>query len=301
MILELARRFVRENIQTTEISHPPLNFRKISKYKFDAYIVGSCQVWRRAYSSHISNFFLDFLDDLPVKRVAYAASFGVDRWELSDQQTKVCVPLAQRFNAISVRGKSGIELCRKYLGVDNAVHVLDPTLLLDPEIYISLVEKDQTPPSDGDLMAYILDKSANNNQITDRISRRFELKPVYIMPQKKFLDYDRKSISQCIFPPVTAWLRGYIDAKYVVTDSFHGTVFSILFNKPFVTIGNKKRGQSRFTSLLEMFGLENRLVESVDDLTDELLTEPINWDDVNARLRERRAESVKFLEEALKS
>ena len=67
-------------------------------------------------------------------------------------------------------------------------------------------------------------------------------------------------IQECIQPPVEEWLRGFYDAEFVVTDSFHACVFSILFNKPFIVIGNEGRGIARFESLLKTFGLEERLV-----------------------------------------
>ena len=95
-------------------------------------------------------------------------------------------------------------------------------------------------------------------------------------------------------PPVEKWLRGFYDANIVLTDSFHACVFSILFNKPVVAFGNEKRGMSRFTSLLEVFGLEKCLITSVNDFSPEILN--IDWQNVNRILAEKRSECLRYLQ-----
>lgn len=295
------RRFVNENIRTTEKYDSSLTLSKLSKYGFEAFIVGSDQVWRPRFSPNIFNFFLDFVENANnVKRIAYAASFGVDDWEFTPEQTETCARLAKKFNAVSVREESAVKLCNEKFGVD-ALHVLDPTMLLNKEDYIALVEKDNMPNSKGNLMVYVLDKSPDITKIEEILVSGFKLKSFYVMAKRKFTDFDKESIEDCIFPPVTAWLRGFMDAEFVVTDSFHGTVFSILFNKPFITIGNQDRGLARFTSLLKLFNLENRLIQTSADINDKLLHEKINWEKVNLILREKKEQSFRFLNDVLYS
>ena len=295
------RRFVNENIRTTEKYDSSLTLSKCSKYGFEAFIVGSDQVWRPRYSPNIFNFFLDFVENANnVKRIAYAASFGVDDWEFTPEQTEICARLAKKFNAVSVREESAVKLCNEKFGVD-ALHVLDPTMLLNTEDYIALVEKDNIPNSKGNLMVYVLDKSPDITKIEEILVSGFKLKSFYVMAKRKFTDFDKESIEDCIFPPVTAWLRGFMDAEFVVTDSFHGTVFSILFNKPFITIGNQGRGLARFTSLLKLFNLENRLIQTSADVNDKLLHEKINWEKVNSILREKKEQSFRFLNDVFYS
>lgn len=100
------------------------------------------------------------------------------------------------------------------------------------------------------------------------------------------------------FPPVEEWIRGFMDAEFVVTDSFHGTVFSIIFNKPFISIANESRGTTRFTSLLKLFQLEDKLVHSLSDFN---LTgyKEINWENVNSILEREKTSSIQFLKENL--
>ena len=121
-------RFVKERIHHTEIH----DFSKELSHKdYDAYIVGSDQVWRPSYNK-IENMFLDFTSGWNVKRVAYAASFGTDDWEFSKEQTETCQNLIKKFDAVSIRENSGIKLCKDYLHAD-AIHVLDPTMLLQKQ------------------------------------------------------------------------------------------------------------------------------------------------------------------------
>ena len=289
--------FIRKYITTTEPISTSTK-EEFCKYHFDAYIVGSDQVWRPTYSPYLPNYFLDFTVGQNVKRLAYAASFGTPDWKFTPEQTQKCAVLAKDFDAISVREDSGVELCRKYLGVD-AVHLLDPTMLLDKEDYIHLVEQEQTPASGKKLMVYVLDHSEEKQAIIGKVSQILDLSPNIVMPRDEFEKVGAKKIKECIFPAVTDWLRGFMDAEYVVTDSFHGTVFSILFNKPFIVVANQERGMARVTSLLKKFGLENRLVHLLEDVTDEKLCTLLNFGKVNQILEVERRKSGEFLNEYL--
>lgn len=105
-------------------------------------------------------------------------------------------------------------------------------------------------------------------------------------------------LKERIQPPVEMWLRGFYDAKFVFTDSFHACAFSINFNKPFLVYGNKERGMSRFVSLLSEFDLDNQLIDSYDEAIGRI-TKDINWQKVNAILEKNRIESVAFLNKTL--
>lgn len=99
------------------------------------------------------------------------------------------------------------------------------------------------------------------------------------MPKQE-LTPESTDINDCIYPSVSSWLRGFRDAQFVITDSFHGTVFAIIFNKPFLSIVNKNRGASRFYSLLKIFNLENRIIRDQKELQ-ERMHQPINFEQVN--------------------
>lgn len=270
--------------------------------KYDAYVVGSDQCWRPRYNGpFLEEMFLCFAENQSnVKRIAYAASFGTDDWEFSPEMTNKCSTLAKRFDLITVRETSGVELCKKHLGVE-AKHVLDPTMLLDKEDYIKLVENENEPRKSGNLFYYILDPSAEKKTLVEDVAKKNGLVSFTVMPryqEENRTKYDvKKRLEDCIYPSVTSWLRAFIDAEMVIVDSFHGAVFSIIFNKPFWVLSNASRGNARFDSLLGVFGLEDRIITPEDTIDWE---KPIDWERVN-RIREReKKQSLKCFEFLLK-
>lgn len=300
------QRFVEENIRTTKKIWSPARKRDFAEYDFDAFVVGSDQTWRPAYSPYMPTFFLDFLgEDKKTRRIAYASSFGKDEWEFSPEMTKICATLAKKFHAISVREDSGVSLCENYLGV-SAEHVIDPTMLLSKGDYCEIVERDEIrrllPPQKAKtLFFYDLARTSENRSLADFVASGLGLDVFALMPS-------RESIvgGYGVYPSVGEWLRGFRDAEFVVTDSFHGCVFSIIFNKPFIALGNKSGGMSRFHSLLKMFGLGDRLVLFDGDLdvqerVSSLISDNIDWEKINAvRFREQER-SRRFLESVFKS
>lgn len=294
IISQHTREFMQKNIITTELYSSKVDEKLLDNYMFEAYLVGSDQVWRPKYSPQLPTYFLDFLENNPdVIKIAYAASFGVDDWEFTNKQTKEFSKLLKQFNAVSVREDSAVELCKNYFGVE-ATQLLDPTMLLGSDVYTSLVVKEKIEKSPGNLFTYILDKSDEKIQIIDNIAFKYGFQSFSVMPEKSFFEPGRKDIHDCVYPPPEKWIRGFIDAEFVVTDSFHGTVFSILFNKPFISIANKGRGLTRFTSLLKLFQLEDRLIFSSDDLILDVLKE-IDWGKINTILIQEKEKSMNFI------
>lgn len=236
-----------------------LEYRKISDLQskdFDVLIAGSDQVWRSRYNQRIENSFFDFAQSWNVRRIAYAASFGTDDWEYTEGQTRRCTRLAKLFSAISVREKSAVELCKRHFGVE-AVHVLDPTLLLERRDYEQLIEKGQpTQAPSGDLLCYVLEESEETKTLIARIAHDRNLVPFRANSR---VEERSATLEEKVQPPVEQWLRNFRDAEFVVTDSFHACVFSIIFGKPFIVIGNPKRGMSRYESLLSDFQIDNLL------------------------------------------
>lgn len=298
IISQNTKKFVLENVHTTEIVSSIKEIYKDKRYCFDTYIVGSDQVWRPRYSPNILAFFLSFLgNSKDIKRISYAASFGVDKWEFSPFLTGKCKRLARKFDAISVREDSGVTLCKEYLGV-TATHLIDPTLLLEKEDYVALIEKDQISGKPNSLLVYVLDHTPEKMAIVEMIKNHMGLEINSVMPEKTYNKESRKNIDDCVFPPVTQWLRGFMDAEFVVTDSFHGTIFSILFNKPFVVIGNERRGLTRLSSLLKKFILENRLIFKASDLQLGKNISNIDFDLVNQIIEDEKRKVVEFFKAA---
>ena len=232
----------------------------VLKNKLDAIIVGSDQVWRPYYSPCQPNYFLDFLPkESKIKRISYAASFGGDEWTFPPEMTEECGSLLKRFDAVSVRESSAIKLCKEHFGVE-ATQTLDPTLLLEKEDYGKLITSKKER---GDLFCYILDRSEEKRRIIDIIAKKTSFVPFESMPELEDDVYNLyEDIEKCVYPPVEDWLSAFAEAKMILTDSFHGTVFSIVFNKPFWVVVNEGRGKARFESILSLFNLQHRMITS---------------------------------------
>lgn len=271
------------------------DFSNIKESNFDALIVGSDQIWRPKYFfSKIENAYLDFAKEWNIKRIAYAASFGTEEWEYTEEQTRNCSTLLKKFNAVSVRESSAVKLCNEKFKVE-ALHILDPTMLLEKDEYINLFKETETAKSDGNLFCYILDSGTEKDDIINTIATERRVKPFYV--NSKYEDL-AAPLEERIQQPVEKWLRAFYDAEFVITDSFHACVFSIIFNKPFIVYGNKERGFARFESLLNMFGLEDRLVSSLNE-TKTAIEKPIDWDRVNNIHKILKEESLFFLKKNL--
>lgn len=294
-------RFISENMNTIDLYNGKKRPASSLVSKFDAIVVGSDQVWRKSYSD-VPAHLLDFAKGMRIKRVAYAASFGLD--DLSEYSAKLIkrtASLARKFDAISVREDSGVDICRKYWNIKAQQHI-DPTLLLAKDQYVTLINEDAVnlKKSSGNLFSYVLDRSDDKKRILSTVSSRLGLTVFEIMPEKLTSNESlHENPDKYVLLPVTQWLKSFADAEYIVTDSFHGCVFSIIFNKPFLAIGNNARGLTRFTSLLRIFGLENRLVSSTGQVTQELLEMEIDWGRVNAIIRKEQRRSRDYLESNL--
>ena len=275
------------------------SFKELHAKDFDAIVVGSDQVWRLSYfcngwgKTSIENAYLSFAKRWKTKRIAYAASFGTDIWEYNVRQTNECKKLLQLFDAVSVREEGGKSLCKLYLDVI-AQHVLDPTLLLGQEDYISLFAKSNTPQSKGTLLYYVLDETEELKNIIRKVAEQKKMVPFVV---NNPLEYDdSKTLQERIKPSVETWLRGFYDAEFVITDSFHACAFSIIFKKQFVVFGNKKRGMSRFESLLKMFGLEDRLVDKETNIN---FLKDIDYSSVYIKYNHIKDNSLSFLAKSL--
>lgn len=267
------------------------SFSNIRRDKYDVIIVGSDQIWRPKYFdvNKIEDAYLKFAENWNIKRVSYAASFGTDEWEYTPQQTSECARLLKKFDAVSVRENSAIFSCKQHLGVD-AQQTLDPTLLLEKEDYIKLFELINTPKSKGNLLCYFLDETEEKKIFVQRFAEEKGL--ITFNVTAKLYD-ENAPLDERIQPPLEQWLRGFYDADFIVTDSFHACVFSIIFRKQFIAIGNKERGLSRFQSLFALFSLQDRLIFSSDAYKGNISL--IDYDQIQDQLHIFRDQSMSFL------
>ena len=282
--------FIADNIKLSAHIYSTRELRRfIKNNQIDCVIVGSDQVWREAYSPWITNYFLDFLGDkssCKIKRYAYAASFGVENNAISRDNIGKCSRLLKSFDAVSVREYSAKNYLIKSLGYDKASVVLDPTLLLSPTTYVNLIKQEDIYATG--LVSYILDNDPEKEFIADDIAKNIG---------KQRTRLTTKPIETMKLVSISKWLSSIAYADFIVTDSFHGCVFSIIFKKKFIAIGNKVRGLDRFHTLLNNFDLSDRLVMSKDEYLEKAnkLMEDIDYKKVTKAYDQLRNASIDFI------
>lgn len=267
-LLQHTHAFINKNIIISEyIDNDIALEHHFDRNKYDVIIVGSDQTWRPKYSPNIYNFYLSFIKNIKIKRLAYAASFGVDAWEYSEEETKKCAELAALFDAISVREESGIHLCKQYLGVDSEC-VLDPTLLLSKNDYFDLIDDKWNEKSCEGVYTYFLDLNDEKMNAAEYIARDLDTYTYNCQAKYSLGDSSSKDLNDYKMPAVQSWLASFASARFVITDSFHGMVFSIIFGKPFVIIANNDRGVARFVSLLSKLNMLNHIAYNSSSIID---------------------------------
>lgn len=270
---------------------PYADFTDINE-KYDAIIVGSDQVWRPKYTLGINRYFLDFITNNKIKKIAYAASFGTDENEYTPLQQKVCGKLIKSFDAISVREEGAIKLIQEKLRWKvKATRTIDPTMLLDVENYKNLIGN---YTENNKIFVYILDNTNDKQKAIHIVEKEIGLSSFTLTPE------GMANESTSIIPPIEEWLKAIASSKFIITDSFHGCVFSILFNKPFIIYGNSFRGKSRFDSLLKIFNLEEHYISTSDELIQRnIINKKIDWEMINQTISQEKKQSLEFLYSAL--
>lgn len=264
--------FYNKYIKHTDAIYQVKDLRKY--IDFDIFVVGSDQVWRKSIANkYLSTMFFDYLIDKPC--IAYSVSLGSANNELTDKDVDKLGVLYKRFVAVSVRERSALDLFDSYNWKSPAaVHTLDPTMLLNKEDYKVLIENGNTKKYNAKLFCYILDRTKEKEEKIKEISMTKNLIPFY------FSIKGTKNVS------VEQWLRLFHDAEYVITDSYHGLIFSIIFNKPFFLFKNELRGNARFDSVYEIL-----------DITDS--TDDLDWNLINRKIETLRLRSKSFLYSSL--
>ncbi len=261
----------------------------------DAIVVGSDQVWRPFYCDDVRQNFLDFAVDFKnMKRVSYAASFGVAKLSPGEFPQPVideCSKLLKLFDAVSVREQDGVNICKERFGVSNAEWVLDPTMLLDADDYCIWVQN----AGSGRFINYVLDQNSEKTEMIKGIEAHLGVKSIPVMDD---IVLGRRASKVKCCRSVENWLSDFVSADFVFTDSFHGCVFCIIFNKPFAVCVNLQRGGSRFESLLSLYGLKDRMITNASEVPN-LMSRKIDWDFVNAKRSNMKNKSLAFLQKAL--
>lgn len=257
--------------------------------EFDVYICGSDQIWNPFFTTKgegkpTATYFLGF-GNASVKKIAYAASFGCE--EYPEDAKNIAKDYVKKFTAVSVREKSGLSIVKDF-GFENPVILPDPTLLLSASDYLHIFNGlDKTNMTGA--FSYFL-RGVNND----------------ILSLEKFIKKTHKMYSSDgIFKPysIEEWLSAIYNAALVLTNSFHGVVFSIIFHKPFIVLlssEDSSKMNDRFYTLLSKLNLHDRIITSFDEeIASRLINSSIDWTLIDNDISSLRMQSQSFFNEHL--
>lgn len=267
----------------------------------EIYIAGSDQIWSYPLSYEESKaYFLDFGSE-NIKRIAYAASFSLT--EYPENLKPVLRHLLKRFDAVSVREDTGVSICES-VGI-KAELVVDPTMLLGINDYKMLIQQNQLKEDDSNYI-YVYHLNIENKEeihweevkklaLNNTLSLRVTTSSGQLIGRELLdgVDYEYSTIPQ--------WLSNISNAKFVVTTSFHGVVFCLIFHINFIwfpLMGKRSNGNCRVIDLLKSINLSNHIFSEINTL-EKVYTLPIDWDVVDIKLNSLRGLSLSFLQKAL--
>lgn len=283
------------------LTSPQLTYEdlKESAKRYSSIIVGSDQLWLPV--NVVADYYtLNWVPD-NINKISYATSFGIS--EIPEKYKEKYTEFLKRINYISVREDKGCKIVKDLTGRD-AKLVCDPTMLLSKEEWAQ-VQNEEPIIKENYILCYFLGKNIEHRKFAERLKEKTGCKIVSLNHADEYVKYSDK------FADITPYdigpkefLNLIRNAKYVCTDSFHGTVFSLINNIEFFTFeryknkNSKVSTNSRIYSLLGLMNLENRLLKGNENI-EEILKDKINFDAVNQKLKSFREESKEFLQEAL--
>lgn len=268
-----------------------------------AFISGSDQLfnpWLWIYSG--PEYFLSFVENRR-KLISYASSFG-NNYDINNPHHLEIAYNLHRFDALSVREDYGVDICKDSFGLQST-HVVDPVFLCDSRVFETLTRDVHNQEKQPYLVSYILDPSPEKRSLILRLKEKLNMSFVNLVDAS---DSEKKAKALNLPNTVNGidveeWVDYYMHSDFVITDSFHGTCFAIIFRKQFISLANPLRGVKRPESLLSSFGLLDRLVYNIDDIdSNYLLSTRIDYDSVYERYITPKVEfSKKWLYEAINS
>lgn len=256
----------------------------------DVYCSGSDQIWGKIGTVEYDEaYFLQFVENKQKRCIAYSSSFGKE--DINGELEKNICKLLKNYKDILVREDTAKSILKKH-GFENVEQVLDPTLLLNREQWSELANKTKNK-----YKKYILVYQLHDNKKFDKYAKEFSkrtgLKLLRISPSIYHITRSGKLI---YLPDQYEFLSLFENAEYVLTDSFHATVFSIIFNRKFIDILPGKTS-TRIISILNLTGLQNRILTKYDDFS--FINKDIDFEKCNAIIEVERQKSMKLLKNAI--
>ena len=226
----------------------------------NTFIVGSDQVWNSRLYKHFGEFtLLDYIFS-DKNKISYAASFGEKEWNGSEIDKVIFKYFLSRFNKVSVRETSGVDICKKTFSI-NADWVIDPVFLAGKKLFLELTQHVSMKVPNKYAFAYLLDYSDDKVELINEISRKLGCKFIVVTDPNHFVANQWKDYAHTEYY-IEEWLWLFQQAQYVLTDSFHGMCISLIYEKNFTAIVNQDRGAARFEDYSSLLGLSDYIYQS---------------------------------------
>jgi coenzyme F420-reducing hydrogenase beta subunit len=296
--------FVKKYYNSADIS-PSLPYEKLGELNAvcDTFCAGSDQIWNYTLSFY-ENLYLPWVKD-DKKLISFATSFGHKK----DQTPLSAMPnvrkYLRRYSAISVREQFDIDILRDNYGIRGDL-VFDPVFCLDKKYYRELAENSHFNETEPYLLTYILDPTPEKREAIMFYREKLGIKAINILDGME-RDWQRNS-ELLNLPNILTnvgaedFIKAFMNASFVITDSFHGTSFAIIFNKPFISIGNYGRGFERFNDLLGRLKLIDRLVDPKKGIPhDDRYLETIDFTETNELIEAEKIRTVDWLRNAFET
>lgn len=272
----------------------------------DTFVVGSDQVWTTSAIRYFKYmFFLSFVSD-EKKKIAYAPSFGsLNFLKLDSEQELRVKNYLERFDKISIREDSGAKMVKERFGI-NADRVLDPVFLITAEDYDDIAKDSSVNTDEKYILAYILDPTPDKEKFIKRVSEKLGINVRIVLDGRKgTFPKNKEKLTiygdESVIPNVNVedWIKLFKNSEYVLTDSHHGLAMAIIYNKNFICYANRSRGYERFTSLLGLLGLMNRMVDNSEQVTTDMIDISVDYSHANGILENEKEKSFAWLKKAL--
>ena len=292
-------RFVKRYYNSNDIS-PLLSYADLKELnKFcDCFCAGSDQIWN--YNLSFSeNLYLPFVDN-GKKLISFSTSFGHKKDFTPDSAKSRIKSYFRRFHAISVREQFDADILKMNYGVAAEV-LFDPVFCLPQKYYDNLISHSKMQVNEPYLLTYILDPTPEKREAIKYYEDITGLKAINILDGAEGTHNKNKELLSLpnILENVGAedFLKAYKNAGFIITDSFHGTAFSAIFNKNFIAIGNYKRGYERFEDLLGRLGLSSRLISNAREAIEspEKFLTPIDYSAVNQIISQKSKQTLEWI------
>ena len=270
--------------KTTNLIIIKNNFSEIKKNDYDILMVNSDQTWRKFDKYFYDCAFLKFSEDWNIRKFIYGASLGFDYWTLNSKDEAIAKKLLKNFTGISFREKGSIKLIEKHLKI-KPFFVIDPTLLIEKQYYLNIIKnyKSNKYYNDSYIFSYKLIREENMENFIKYAGKQLNYK-IYNYPLNNL-----SSIEEFLFHT--------LNCKAVITNSYHGVIFALIFNKPFIAFNFKNSAKERLISLGQFLGIKNRIFEYNEKPDIKLLNTPLNLN--LTKINTLKSQSINFLKQNL--